>query len=185
MPTLQAILEHPILTPRLLPSLLLAALCLMAWPSDVHAQYQWRDAQGRLNWSDRPPPSSVQPRDILSQPAPPPATRNTVVAATSSSDAAKPAATPAKPEASLKEREMEAARKKAEQDTKDQRKAQEDQQAAAQKENCVRARANVAGLESGGRVSRFNEKGEREYLDDAQRASEMARSREIATSSCK
>ena len=57
--------------------------------------------------------------------------------------------------------------------------------AAQRSENCNRARSHAAALDSGQRIARVNEKGEREVLDDKGRADEMRRAREVIASECK
>ena len=49
-------------------------------------------------------------------------------------------------------------------------KAEEQRVAAAKAENCKRAREQIRTLESGMRMARINDKGEREVLDDKARA---------------
>ena len=51
----------------LLPWLAVALLLGMAAPAD--AQWMWRDPDGRVTASDRPPPATVADKDILSRPA--------------------------------------------------------------------------------------------------------------------
>ena len=81
--------------------------------------------------------------------------------------------------------ELEARKKKSEQDQSDKLKAEEDKVAAQRAENCRRARSHMATLDSGIRLSRTNEKGEREILDDKQRADEINRTRQIISSDCR
>ena len=76
-------------------------------------------------------------------------------------------------------------KKKSEQEQSDKVKAEEDKVAAQRAENCRRARAHMATLDSGIRLSRTNEKGEREILDDKQRADEMNRTRQIIAADCR
>jgi hypothetical protein len=52
-------------------------------------------------------------------------------------------------------------------------------------DNCKRAREHLASLDSGVRLARTNEKGEREILDDKARADEMQRTRQIMASECR
>jgi hypothetical protein len=52
-------------------------------------------------------------------------------------------------------------------------------------ENCRNARAHLAALDTGQRIARFNDKGEREVLDDKQRADETRRAREVIASECR
>jgi hypothetical protein len=54
----------------------------------------------------------------------------------------------------------------------------------AKVENCARAKQAKANFNSGVRVSRINEKGEREVLDDAARAIEVKRIQAIMNSDC-
>ena len=66
----------------------------------------------------------------------------------------------------MQRQEEEAAKKKAE--------AAEAEQKAKQ-ENCANAKANLSNLQQGGRIYKMNEKGEREYLDDAAMAEGAAK----------
>ena len=50
--------------------------------------------------------------------------------------------------------------------------------------NCARAQEYVRTIESGQRISRTDAKGERYYIDDAQRAQELANARQAAESWC-
>ena len=144
-------------------------------------------AASLLLCSNRPPPAHVPDKNILVQPGQPtvpvlPAAENqieeTVSAQTNApeAEAGTPAAT-TDPELEKKMREAEAAEAA-------RQKAAEEQQAAARAENCQRARNAVAMLESGQRMARMNEKGEREILNDEQRAAELQRARDIMNSSC-
>ena len=56
---------------------------------------------------------------------------------------------------------------------------------AMRADNCKRAKASKAMFDSGVRVARTNEKGEREIMDDAQRAAEVQRIQKIIASDCK
>lgn len=107
----------------------------------------------------------------------------------SGGQAAAPAASaPAAAEVSARAKvdpELEARRKKAEQEHNEHVKAEEEKVAAQRAENCKRARAHQASLDSGLRLSRINEKGEREILDDKARAEEMARTRQAIATECR
>ena len=99
-----------------------------------------------------------------------------------------PAASAAVAESVAKARvdpELEARKKKTEQEQTDKLKAEEDKVAAQRAENCRRARSHMASLDSGIRLSRTNDKGEREILDDKQRADEINRTRQIMASDCR
>lgn len=55
---------------------------------------------------------------------------------------------------------------------------------AMKADNCKRAKAQLAMLESGVRVARPNDKGEREFLDDKARADEVNRTRGAVNDNC-
>jgi hypothetical protein len=143
------------------------------------AQWKWKDARGQIVISDVPPPREIPDRDVLQKPEL--VIRKTVAQAT-------PAASAPSVESAAKPRvdpELEARKKKAEQEQTDKAKAEEDKVASQRAENCKRARAHMGSLDSGIRLTRVNEKGEREILDDKQRAEEVARTRQIIASDCR
>ena len=80
---------------------------------------------------------------------------------------------------------LEEKKKQAEAAEAAKKKAEEQKQAQARAENCKRAREAKAGLDSGVRIARTNTKGEREILDDNQRAAEDKRINGIIQSDCK
>jgi hypothetical protein len=82
------------------------------------------------------------------------------------------------------EPELDAKRKKAEQEQAEKQKAEEQRIAAAKADNCKRARDQIRALDSGMRMARVNDKGEREVMDDKMRAEDMKRAREMADSDC-
>ena len=83
------------------------------------------------------------------------------------------------------EREVQARKRQAEQEEAAKNKAEEERIASIKAQNCRNARNQIAALESGQRIARVNDKGEREVLDDKGRADEMRRAREVATSDCR
>ena len=87
--------------------------------------------------------------------------------------------------ASSKASSTEAKKKKAEADQAAKVKAEETKIAAAKAENCDRAKTQMRTLDSGVRIGRVNAKGEREILDDKQRADETKRTRDIIAADCK
>ena len=149
------------------------------------AQWKWRDQNGHTQYSDTPPPPNVADKDILQRPggANSAVRRGTVSAVPAPASAASGAPALAPPVAG--DSELEAKRKKAEQEVEDKKKAEDAKVAAARAENCARAKAQMRTLDSGVRLSRTNEKGEREYLDDKARAKETERTRDAMNSECK
>lgn len=168
---------------RCKPSLLLLLGLVVA--GSAQAQWKWRDAKGNVQYSDLPPPPGVLEKDILQRP--PSATRNIVVVPVG--QAAAPASAPApKPAASApsKAEQEAAARQKQEQDREAAKRKEEERKVAeARRENCSRAQASLRDLQSGMRISRTNEQGERSYLDDNQRQAEVDRARQVIASECK
>jgi hypothetical protein len=160
---------------------LLALACSV--PLLASAQWQWLDKDGRKVFSDRAPPSDIAPNRILKQPG----LRTTV--ATDTTAAAAPAAAASTglnvPKISGKDPALEQKRKQAEAAEADKKKAQEESVAAARAENCRRARAGKATLDSGVRMVRANEKGEREILDDKQREAEGRKLDEAIARDCR
>lgn len=143
------------------------------------AQWKWRDASGHTQYSDTPPPPNVAEKDILQRPS---ATNpvNRVAAPAPAS-----AASDAPPVPKTVDADLEAKRKKADQDAADKKKAEDAKLAAARADNCARAKAQMRTFDSGMRVARVNEKGEREFLDDKARAAEIERTKAAMTADCK
>jgi len=76
-------------------------------------------------------------------------------------------------------------RKRQQERADNERKTQEEQQKAAQKAaDCERSRGYMRALEDGVRVTRTDAAGNREYIDDAQRAAEMDRMRKAIRELC-
>lgn len=160
------------------------ALLLTALPAQ--AQWKWRDANGRVQISDLAPPPSVPEKDILQRPRgaqSAPAVSAAPAAPAASAASAAPAAA-AKPKGPL-DAEIEKRRKAEEQDKAAKARAEEERRSAQRADNCNRAREMVTTLESGQRIARVNAKGEREFLDDGQRAAEVRRAREVMASDCR
>jgi len=170
----------------LIRTCLLAAACLL--PAISAAQWQWVDHQGRRVFSDRSPPPDVPAKNILRQPGgTPPAQAAAaeatpaapVAAASSPAAAASGALKPAGKDAQLEER-----RKQAEAAEAQKKKAQEEALAATRQENCKAAMRAKKTLDSGVRVVQTNDKGEREILDDKQRAAEVKRLDTVVAKEC-
>lgn len=150
-------------------------LGLVALPAA--AQWKWRDKGGRITVSDLPPPRDIAEADILQRPDPS-ALRPATAAAAPASPAAANVKPPIDPElvARKKAVEQEQAAKSAE---------EEERQRALRDENCRNARSHLNAMESGQRLARVNDKGEREILDDKQRAAESMRARQVIQSDCR
>ncbi len=161
------------------------AVCALLLALPAEAQWKWRDKDGRITVSDRPPPREVADKDILARPATAPRPATVPPAADTpqaGTDAPNPAASA--PPTAL-EREVQARRRAAEEERAAKAKADDERNATRRAENCRQARNHLMALESGQRMARTNDKGEREVLDDAARALEMRRAREVMASDCR
>ena len=159
----------------------LAAILGLTLALPAVAQWKWRDKAGQTQYSDLAPPPGVPEADILQRPtAATSGPRAAPIAAPASGASAAPLTA-----ARASEPELEAKRKKAEQDILDKKKADDTSVAATRAENCNRAKAQMRTIDSGQRMARINDKGEREVLDDAARAAETKRTRDVMASECK
>lgn len=161
----------------LLPALLCAAvLAGVCTPAD--AQWKWRDKDGRITVSDLPPPRDVPQQNILQRPDVGAAPRAAALPAPGASAPTPAGQPPVDAELQARKQAAEAA---------EAAKAQSEAQklASQQAENCRAARAHLAALGTGQRIARYNAQGEREILDDKQRASETRRARDVIASECR
>lgn len=119
--------------------------------------YRWVDENGRVRYTDRPPPAGVKARTIATPAAP--------AASASNKDDASRAPTAAEQEQAFQKRRLDAQQSA-------EKAAAADKDASAKQENCRRARETLATLQSGQRIRRSNPQGEPYYLDDSARAAE-------------
>lgn len=118
------------------------------------ALYKWTDAQGRVVYSDQPPQANVKTEQLRG--APPPANPN----------AAKELA---QREADFRKRQTETAEATA-------KSGKERANAAQNAEACAQAKGQLKQLaESPLAIYRYNEKGEREVMDEDARGRERAK----------
>lgn len=179
--------------PRLVRAAILAALAAacMAGTSATAQMYKWVDAEGKVHYSDQPPPPNARKSTTMG--ARKPGTRSAPETEAQSTEAesgqeetataaAKPS--PVRPktaqelDAEFRQRQLKAAEEEAQ-------RRKEQEELAEKNKNCQQAKNNVARLQAGGRISRTNDQGESEILGDAELAAELARARQIADSWCK
>lgn len=153
-----------------------ALLALLFAGTPAFAQWMWKDESGHTIASDQPPPPGTPPARILKSPRTSPAP---VPAA--------PAKPPegAEPPKSLADRDLEF--KQRQKEAAEAQKAADESAAKARAlaENCATVRGNLAALQTGGRMARVNERGEKSYIDDNQRAAEIARAQGQVAQFCK
>lgn len=150
-------------------------LAVLAFAGMAHAQqYRWVDKNGKVQYGDVPP-GGVKATPMKA-PAGPPA----APPAAASKDAAKDdkKAPPLSPEEAFRKRQ-EDQKKAADKASKSQ------QETESAKRACENARSQLRDLEAGIRIGRTNDKGEREFIDDAQRAVETENARKSVAEWCK
>jgi hypothetical protein len=168
------------------PALLLVVAVLAAgFAGTAAAQWKWRDAKGTTHISDMPPPPEVADKDIMQRPKAPPARSSVPGAAPAGPAPASTVALPGRAASAAVDPELDARMKKAEQERQAAQKKEEDKVAAQRADNCARARESMRTLDSGTRLVRINDKGEKEVLDDKMRAEETQRARNVINSDCK
>jgi len=164
---------------------LLAVLAASVLALPAEAQWKWRDKSGHVQYSDLPPPAGTADQDILARPSPSLRRSTPVVAAPQPATATSAATSAAQAARNPVDAELEAKRKKAEADAAAKQKADQERNAALRADNCARAKAQLTTLESGIRLAQTNAKtGEREFLDDKQRADEVRRTRDVIAADC-
>ena len=170
-----------------LPRLLVGAACLIG--AGVVAQWQWMDKDGRKVYSDRAPPADVLEKNILKRPGGVAKAAISAVPASGDSAVATPVPNPQSaasvPKLSGVDKELTERKKQAADAEAAKRRAEEERVTKAKIENCALGKQAKATLDSGVRIARTNDKGEREVLDDAARAAEAKRVQNIMDASCK
>lgn len=151
-----------------------ALLALLFVAPSAFAQWMWKDEAGHTIASDQPPPPGTPQSRILKSPRTSPAP-------------AAPAKPPegVEPPKSLADRDLEF--KQRQKEAAEAQKAADESAAKARAlaENCATVRGNLAALQTGGRMARVNERGEKSYIDDNQRAAEIARAQGQVAQFCK
>jgi hypothetical protein len=125
--------------------------------------YKWVDKNGRVIYSDQPPPSDVKVEIV--KPPPPPANPN------------------AAQELADKELDIKLRDKKRADEAKVAEKTRVDSD--KRRENCVQARGQLQALQAADQqYYRFNEKGERVYLDDEGRRAAIEQNARAVRDNC-
>ncbi len=147
-------------------------LCLVLLPTLAGAEiYKWKDKDGKVRYSDVPPPSNVQQESLYGKKIPKPKTAGAlapvdgdITEQLNRQKTSDKANSDAKGDPLSKE---EAARKRAS-DAENKKKEDEAKQTELKQnqQNCKAAQANLKTHQDGGRLMKTNEKGEREYLSD-------------------
>ena len=166
------------MTAKTLSLSLLCGVMLLSLAPAVQAQWKWRDAEGRVQYSDRPPPAHVAEKDILARPSSSAQRRMTQPIPEAASAASMPASATAGAKAA-----SDAA--KAEKAAKERKAAEEKQRAETNAENCRNAQDQLKILQSGLRIKQTNAAGERVVLDDAAKQAQIQQAQTMISVSCK
>ena len=170
--------------------LLAVSIIALAGAMPAAAQWAWRDAAGRMVYSDQPPPKSVPPKDVLRQPGMAPPRSGTAAdvpgevpaEAKAQSESTRPATRPAIP--TVADREIESRRRQQQLAEAEKKAADEEARKAQAAENCERLRGYLRALEGGFRIARIDAAGKQEILDDAARTAERERTRAQIEQQC-
>jgi hypothetical protein len=136
---------------------------MLAAPSVAADLYKWVDADGKVHYSDQPPPPTARSQARVPDALPP-----------SDPDAAR----------RLAEKQAEL-RKAAEAQADQDRKSADEASAAKQKQSsCAQARGRLQALRDGSPAYRYNEKGEQEMLDDSARRQALRDAEQAIANNC-
>jgi len=149
---------------------------------NVHAGInKWVDEQGRVHYSDQPPPSVVKSKKLGSTAKEnnPSETGDTTepgnAAESGNSDEPK----------TIAEREADLRKKQKADKEAAEKAAKEKASKEANKDSCDRAQLNLKALQGEMRIMDLNAQGEQVYLDDEQRKQRIAKVQEEISKNCK
>ncbi|MES2536699.1 MAG: DUF4124 domain-containing protein [Pseudomonadota bacterium] len=166
-------------------SIIAFALASLSQTTIALAQYVWVNENGVKQYSDMPPPSSVPKSRILKAPGAAARTPSAPEAAPGEArdekgeNSGTAAAKKDKAPMTVAEKNADFQKRKIEQAEKDKKAAEKERMAADKAKNCERAQNYNRILQSGTRISTSDKNGERQYLNDEQRAREAKETREI------
>jgi len=175
--------------------------------------YKWVDKNGVAHYADQPPPppqmdvqtlkdthsstgaapGTVAPAGDRSSAAVPAASSGPATAAATAAPApntvapqptAAKGAAPAKPQ-SFADKELEFRKRRLETAEAKEKQAKADAAALKKEENCRQQRSRVTTIREGGRLVRYDDKGERVDLSDADRESELRSALQSMEAACK
>jgi Domain of unknown function (DUF4124) len=141
--------------------LLCAAAALGACPAFSQSMYKWVDEKGRTVFSETPPPAGVKGEkiEVRTQPAQKPAVEN------------------------WKQREQEFRERRAKQGVDEEKARQADD--ANRERRCYDAKVKYDRMTRAGRVYRLDDKGERVYYTDDERAAQAEEAKRDMASYCR
>jgi Domain of unknown function (DUF4124) len=160
---------------KIASNIALVGALLLTLGTSVRAEvYKWVDKDGKVHYSDQPPLSGEgkkMKRKTTDTPA-------AAAPAPSANTSAKPAATAA-------DQELEYRKRKAEKEELEKKQQTEADAAQKNKEYCNNLKGELRSHGDGTRLVRHNDKGERIFLDDKERAESKQRLEERIAKECK
>ncbi|HEY9380892.1 MAG TPA: DUF4124 domain-containing protein [Burkholderiales bacterium] len=164
----------------------LLLLCCIALPASAQL-YKWTDANGRTQYSDRPPmhqQAKKISRSGVDMPVPAPAANADEASKTEGdTHAGTESAAPSAPQ-TIAEKEQAFRKRRMEAEEARQKQAKLDEEKRAKDESCQRTRNYLKSVEGGRRIARTNDKGETEILDEKQIQQEAERARSDLSTHC-
>jgi len=174
---------------------LFIAIAVLLAAATVTAQvYKWVDKEGKVQYSDTPPPPDIksQPKKVDTRPA---AGAASVPAKAPAADAATGAAkgaaagntkgtTSDKPK-TLADLNKESEKRRADALDAEKKAGEQAKMDRANQDRCRDATRYFRDLETGRPIGTTDETGERKILDDSARAAEVAKARNAMSESCK
>lgn len=137
---------------------------------------KWVDENGKVHYSDQPPPANVKAKTLRS-------TSDTPLPLASASGVAASSAPPAVKTIAEREAELKKAQK-AKKEAAD-KAAQEQARKDIENANCAAAQQSLRALQDGMRMVEIDAKGERSYISDEQRQQRIAKTQQDISTLCK
>lgn len=154
--------------------LLMIFSLLMAATSASAGITKWVDADGKVHYSDGPPPATAKSQQTLNIKTAP--AGSAVPDGKSESKGG---------EKTLAEKELEFRKRAVEKEESASKQAKAQEEEKRRKENCTQARNQLQALKDGQKSSRYDEQGERVFLEDSARPKAIQEAQQAVDSWCK
>jgi hypothetical protein len=128
--------------------------------------YKWKDKDGKIVYTDTPPPSNIKQEAIGRKKAQEPTLKAPLSPVESTSSITTKDAKTAAPPPTISAEDAAAQLRQKNAEIEKNNKQEKEAQAKAKEQNCIAAKSNLQSYTQGGRVYKMNEKGEREYMGD-------------------
>lgn len=150
----------------------LTIFMLLATTATAHAGVtKWVDSDGKVQYSDQPPPATVKSQKTLNIKTSP-----SVPKATSGSNGEG---------RSIAEKELEFRKRQVKAEETAAKEVKDQEEAKRAKANCEQSRQQLQALQEGQRISKLDEKGERVFMEDSDRPQAINEAKQAVDSWCK